>query len=121
MWEQEKDAWKKRQASYDPEDKAILDPIFAEAAATDNPNQNPSQNFNRSDYFEDFGERCSFAYDVHSTRFPGPILTLCELILPSMHSLRAIRLIFCSYCNTYTVYTVIFLLILVNPPLFSWL
>jgi hypothetical protein len=52
MWEQEKDAWKKRQASYDPKDKAILDPIFAEAATTDNPNRNPSQNFNGSDYFE---------------------------------------------------------------------
>jgi hypothetical protein len=37
MWEQQKDAWKKRQVSYDPKDKAILDPIFAEAAATDNP------------------------------------------------------------------------------------
>ncbi len=76
MWEQEKDAWKKRQASYDPDDKAILDPIFAEAAATDNPNPNRSQNFKRSDYFEDFGERCSFAYYVHSTCFPGLVLTL---------------------------------------------
>jgi hypothetical protein len=38
MWEQEKDAWKKRQVSYDPKEKAILDPIFAEAAvATANP------------------------------------------------------------------------------------
>jgi len=52
MWEQEKDARKKRQVSYDPKDKAILDPIFAEAATTNNPNRNPSQNFNGSDYFE---------------------------------------------------------------------
>ncbi len=52
IWEQEKDAWKKRQVSYDPKDNAISDPIFAEAVATDNPNRNPSQNFNRSDYFE---------------------------------------------------------------------
>jgi hypothetical protein len=52
MWEQEKDAWKKRQVSYEPKDKAILDPIFVEAVATDNPNRNPSQNFNGSDYFE---------------------------------------------------------------------
>ncbi len=52
MWEQEKDAWKKRQVSYDPKDKGILDPIFAEAATINNPNRNPSQNFNGSDYFE---------------------------------------------------------------------
>jgi len=52
MWEQQKDAWKKRQASYDPKDEAILDPIFAEAVATHNPNRNPSQNFDGSDYFE---------------------------------------------------------------------
>jgi hypothetical protein len=52
MSEQEKDGWKKRQVSYDPKDEAILDPIFAEAKATDNPNRNPSQNFNGSDYFE---------------------------------------------------------------------
>ncbi len=51
-WEQEKDAWKKRQVSYDPKDEVIWDPIFAEAAATDNPNRNPSQNFNGTDYFE---------------------------------------------------------------------
>ncbi len=37
MSEQEKDRWKKRQVSYDPKDKAILDPIFAEATTTDNP------------------------------------------------------------------------------------
>jgi hypothetical protein len=42
MWKQEKDAWKKRQVSYDPKDEAILDPMFAEAAITDNPNRNPS-------------------------------------------------------------------------------
>ncbi len=42
----------KRQVSYDPKDEAILDPIFAEATATDNPDRNPSQNFNGSDYFE---------------------------------------------------------------------
>ncbi len=52
MWEQEKNAWKKRQVSYDPKDEATLDPIFAEAVAADNPNQNPSQNFNGSYYFE---------------------------------------------------------------------
>ncbi len=52
MSEQEKDGWKKRQVSYDPKDEAILDPIFAEATATDNPDRNPSQNFNGSDYFE---------------------------------------------------------------------
>ncbi len=52
MWEQQKDAWKKRQVSYDPKDEAILDPIFAEAAATDNPHRSLSQNFNRSDHFE---------------------------------------------------------------------
>ncbi len=55
MWEQEKDAWKKRRVSYDPKEKAILDPIFAEAAvATADPNRNPSQNFNGSDHFEAF-------------------------------------------------------------------
>ncbi len=37
MSEQEKDGWKKRQVSYDPKDEAILNPIFAEATATDNP------------------------------------------------------------------------------------
>jgi hypothetical protein len=43
MWEREKDAWKKRQVSYDPKEKAILDPIFAEATiATAHPNRNPS-------------------------------------------------------------------------------
>jgi len=52
MWKQEKDAWKKRQVSYDPKYEAILDPMFAEAAITDNPNRNPSQNFNGSNYFE---------------------------------------------------------------------
>jgi hypothetical protein len=55
MWEQEKDAPKKRQVSYDPKENAILDPIFVEAVvATTNPNRNPSQNFNGSDYFEAF-------------------------------------------------------------------
>ncbi len=55
VWEQEKDAWKKRQVSYDPKEKAILDPIFGEVAvATANPNRNPSQNFNGSNYFEAF-------------------------------------------------------------------
>jgi hypothetical protein len=50
MSEQEKDGWKKRQVSYDPKDEAILDPIFAwEPWATDNPDRNPSQNFNGSD------------------------------------------------------------------------
>jgi hypothetical protein len=53
MSEQEKDGWKKRQVSYDPKDEAILDPMFAEA--TDNPDRNPSQNFNGSDYFEASG------------------------------------------------------------------
>jgi hypothetical protein len=71
MWEQEKDAWKKQQVSYDPKDEAILDPIFAKGVATDNPHRNPSQNFNGSDHFE----RCSFAYYIHSTCFLGPILT----------------------------------------------
>jgi hypothetical protein len=52
MSEQEKDGWKKRRVSYDPKDKAILDLIFAEATATCNPDRNPSQNFNESDYFE---------------------------------------------------------------------
>jgi hypothetical protein len=52
MSEQEKDGWKKRQVSYDPKDEAILDPIFAKATTIDNLNQNPSQNFNGSDYFE---------------------------------------------------------------------
>jgi hypothetical protein len=52
MWEQEKDTWKKQQVSYDPKDEAILDPIFAKAAATDNPHRNPSQNFNGSYHFE---------------------------------------------------------------------
>jgi hypothetical protein len=52
MSEQEKDGWKKRQVSYDPKDEAILDLIFAEATTTDNLNQNRSQNFNGSDYFE---------------------------------------------------------------------
>jgi hypothetical protein len=37
MSEQEKDKWKKRQVSYDPKDKAILDPIFVEATTIDNP------------------------------------------------------------------------------------
>jgi hypothetical protein len=55
VWEQEKDPLKNRQVSYDPKEKAILDPIFAKATvATANPNRNPSQNFNRSDYFEAF-------------------------------------------------------------------
>jgi hypothetical protein len=55
MWEQEKDARKKRQVSYDPKENAILDPIFAEAAvATANPNRNPSGNFDGSDCFEAF-------------------------------------------------------------------
>jgi hypothetical protein len=55
MWEQEKDARKKRQVSYDPKENAILDPTFAQAAvAIANPNRNPSQNFNGSDYFEAF-------------------------------------------------------------------
>jgi hypothetical protein len=52
MSEQEKDGWKKRQVSYDHKDEAISDPIFAEATAIDNPDRNPSQNFNESDYFE---------------------------------------------------------------------
>jgi hypothetical protein len=52
MWEQQKDAWKKKQLSYDPKDEAILDPIFAEVAATNNPHRNLSQNFDGSDYFE---------------------------------------------------------------------
>jgi hypothetical protein len=55
MWEREKDAWKKRQVSYDPKEKAILDLIFTEATiATAHPNRNPSQKFNGSDYFEAF-------------------------------------------------------------------
>jgi hypothetical protein len=33
---------KKRQVSYDPKDKAILDPIFTEATAMNNPNRNPT-------------------------------------------------------------------------------
>jgi hypothetical protein len=52
MSQQEKDGWKKRQVSYDPKDEAILDPIFAEATTTDNPDRKPNQNFNGSDYFE---------------------------------------------------------------------
>ncbi len=52
MSEQEKNGWKKRQVSYDPKDEAILDPIFTEATTTDNPDRNPSQNSNGSDYFE---------------------------------------------------------------------
>jgi len=52
MWEQEKNAWKKRQVSYDPKDEAILDPIFTEAVVANNPDRNPSQNFNESYYFE---------------------------------------------------------------------
>jgi len=52
MSEQEKDGWKKRQVSYDPKDEAILDPIFTKATVTGNPDRNPSQNFNESDYFE---------------------------------------------------------------------
>ncbi len=81
MSEQEKDGWKKRQVSYDPKDEAILDPMFAEA--TDNPDRNPSQNFNRSDYFEASGERCSFAYYVHGTCFLGRVRTP-GLIHPSI-------------------------------------
>jgi len=42
----------KRQVSYDPKDEAILDQIFAEAVAVDNPDRKPSQNFNGSYYFE---------------------------------------------------------------------
>jgi len=42
MSEQEKDRWKKRQVSYDPKDEAILDPIFAEATVTDNPDRKPN-------------------------------------------------------------------------------
>ncbi len=52
MSEQEKDGWKKRQVSYDPKDEAILDLIFTKATVTGNPDRNPSQNFNESDYFE---------------------------------------------------------------------
>jgi hypothetical protein len=36
MSEPEKDGWKKRRVSYDPEDEAVFDPIFAEATTTDN-------------------------------------------------------------------------------------
>jgi hypothetical protein len=75
MSEQEKDGWKKRQVSYDPKDKAILDPIFAGATATDNPDQNPSQNFNGLDYFEASVRDVPLQYYVPSTCFLGPVRT----------------------------------------------
>jgi hypothetical protein len=43
---------KEASITYDPEDEAILDPIFAKATTIDNPDRNPSQNFNGSNYFE---------------------------------------------------------------------
>jgi hypothetical protein len=50
MSEQEKDGWKKEASIIPSQRRGYLGSNLAEA--TDNPDRNPSQNFNGSDYFE---------------------------------------------------------------------